>query len=238
LQNAAMFRALPRGGLRMSPMKMDEGKRTLFTAQIRDSGEIEGHAGLSSNVGFEPDAAHPGQERRIDVVPYSPKMCFSLKSDDPKKAKIEPQPGEGRTIELPARVCMTADAGMSAIKYDPSWWVTPLSGNDLNLYLDIEHYVGSQKQNFPQEPRPLVIDVIPKPGFWDKLDAFLERATGTANLATGLAKAIGALITAILGWGIWTLFKRRRSARARAKDQKPDKSRKVASLRARLRKLS
>lgn len=211
LQNAAMFRALPRGGLQLSPLKMDEGKRTLFSATIRDSGEIEGRAGLSSNVGFEPDAAHPGQEHRITVVPYSPKMCFGLRASDPTKVKIEPQPGEGRTIEPPVRICMTQAEGMEAIKYDPSWWVTPLNGNDLQLYLNIEHYVGSQKRNFPQEPWPIVVDVIPKPGLWARFDAFLEHATGTANLAANLAKAIGALISAIAAWGIWGWFKRRRA---------------------------
>lgn len=212
LQNAAMFRALPRGGLLLSPLKMDEGKRSVFTAQIRDSGEIEGRPGLPSDVGFEPDPARPGQERRITVAPYSPEMCFVLKADDPDKAKIEPRPGDGRTVKPPARVCMKAADGMGAIKYDPSWWVTPLSGDDLNLSLNIEHFDDrGMVRDFPQEPRPIVIDVNPEPGWWDRIDAFLERATGTANLATGLAKAIGALIAAITAWGIWSWLKSWRS---------------------------
>ena len=80
----------------------------------------------------------------------------------------------------------------------------PLSGDDLELHLTIEHYVGREKRNYPQEPWPIVVDVIPKPGFWERLDAFLEHATGTANLATGLAKALGALFAAIAGWAVWS----------------------------------
>lgn len=212
LQNAAKFRALPRGGLLLSPLKMKKGKRSLFTATIRDSGEIEGRPGRPSDFGIESVPGRPGQEREITVAPYSPEMCFVLKSDDPTKAVIEPRPGDRRTVKLPSRVCMKAADGMGAIKYDPSWWVTPLSSGKLNLSLDIEHFDDrGRMQNFPQEPRPIEIEVM---GWWDELDAFLERATGTANLATALAKAIGALFTAIAAWGIWKLFKRRRSGDA------------------------
>jgi hypothetical protein len=212
LQNAALFRALPRGGLQLSPLKMKKGKRSLFTALIRDSGEIEGREGLPSDVGFEPVPARPGQQRRITVAPYSPEMCFVLKADDPSQARIEPRTGERRTVKPPARVCMKAAHGMGSIKYDPSWWVTPLGAGKLNLSLDIEHFDDrGRMQNFPQEPRPIEIEVM---GWWDELDGFLERATGTANLATNLAKAIGALIAAISAWGIWRLFKRRRSGGA------------------------
>jgi hypothetical protein len=214
LQNAAMFRALPRGGLQLSPLKMDEGKRTLFTALIRDSGEIEGQAGLSTNIGFEPNAEHSGQMHRITVVPYSPKMCFDLRADDPSKVRIEPQPGERRTIEQQTRICMTEADEMGAVKYDPSWWVTPLNGDDIKLYLTIEHYVGAVKRDFPQEPWPIVVDVIPKPTWWDRINAFFKHGKEAADNATAFAKALGALFTTVAAWGIWSLFKKWKTARS------------------------
>jgi hypothetical protein len=213
LQKTSAFRALPRGGLTLGPNVMHEKVRTLFTAQIRDSGAVEGRAGLPTSVGFEPDPERPGEERRIEVVPFSLEMCFVLTPDDPALASVEAQPGEGRKVGPPNRVCMTANDGIGASKFDPSWWVTPLTGQDFGLKLDLEHYVGAMKQTYPQEPRPIPIDVIPAKTAWEKLDAWLAQATGTANLATKLATAIGALIAAVMAWKIWATTKRRRGGR-------------------------
>ena len=213
LQRTSAFRALPRGGLTLGPIIMHENVRTLFTAQIRDSGAIEGRAGQPTSVGYEADPDRPGEERRIEVVPFSLDMCFRLTPDDPALAKVEAQPGEGRKIGPPNRVCMTANDGIGASKFDPSWWVTPLTGQDFGLKLDLEHFVGAMKQTYPQEPRPIPIDVIPAKTAWEKFDAWLAKATGTANLATKLATAIGALIAAVMAWKIWAVSKRRRGRR-------------------------
>jgi hypothetical protein len=103
--------------------------------------------------------------------------------------------------------------GGSEIKFDPSWWVTPKTGEDLKLYLDTEHFVGAEHQIFHHMPRPLIIEVIPKPSIWERLNAFFIHAKETVENATGLAKALGTLFSAILAWGIWDVIRKWRAAR-------------------------
>jgi hypothetical protein len=208
-----VFRSLPRGRLDPHPATLKEGVRTLFTAFVRDPGELEGRAGLPTDVAFEPAPAAPGGQRRVTVIPYSERMCFRLSVEDPKMARIEPVQRPGATIEQ-GRVCMNIARGGGGIKFDPRWWVTPLIGDDLRLYLDAEHFVGNQRRSFPNEPRPLVIKVIPKPGLWERIDTAIRRMTATVNLAVGLAQALALLFTTIAGWALWSWLKGRRAAAA------------------------
>jgi len=210
MRSLRLFRALARARLDPQPLTMNEGVRTRFTARLRDSGMVQGVPGARTDLGIERDSSAPGGQRTVEVIPYSEHMCFRLTAEDPNKARIEPVPAQGASI-VGDKLCMDMNEGGAEIKYEPSWFVTPLSGNDLNLLLDAEYDVEGVKRLFQFQPRPIKVDVIPKPGFWDRLDAFLERATGTANLATGLAKAIGTLIAVVAAWGIWGWFKRKRS---------------------------
>ena len=197
-----VFRSLPRGRLDPTPLKMNEGKRTLFTLYIRDSGAVQGLAAQRTDIGTETDPANPGTTRRVTVIPYTSRMCFTLAAKD-SKARIEPEQRPNVRIEQ-GRVCMNVAQGGGSIKYDPRWWVTPLSGDKLRLYLEAEHIVGGERRPFPTEPQPILISVIPKPGAWDKLDSNIRRATGTVNLAIGLADALKTLFAIIAAWGIWS----------------------------------
>ena len=197
-----VFRSLPRGRLDPTPMEMKEGARTLFTVFIRDSGGVRGLPGEGTDVGVESDRATPGTQRRVTVIPYSSRMCFSLTAKD-SKVRIEPEQHRNARIEQ-GRVCMSVVQGGGGIKYDPRWWVTPLSGEKLRLYLEAEHFVGNERRPFPTEPQPIVVAVVPKPGAWDKLDSAIRRATGTVNLAIGLADALKSLFAIVAAWGIWS----------------------------------
>jgi hypothetical protein len=211
MQSNRLFRSLARAKLEPQPTKMNEGVRTRFTARLRDNGSIRGLSGVATNEGVEEDATAPERPRLQTLIPYSRHMCFGLTSEDPDKAKIEPIAGQGAVIDG-GKLCMDVNV-TGAIKYEPSWWVTPLARENLRLLLDADYDVQGNKQVFHFQPRPIIVEVVPKPGWWDRIDKFLERATGTANLATALAKAIGALFAAIAGWGIWAWWKRSRSKR-------------------------
>ena len=205
-----LFRSLARAKLDPQPTTMKEGVRTRFTARLRDSGTIRGLSGVATNEGSEGEAAGPGQTRLQTLIPYAQRMCFGLTSEDPAKATIEVIADAGAVVEQ-GKLCMDMNAAGDT-KYEPSWWVTPTSGDDLRLLLDAEYVVRGAKHVFRFQPRPIVVDVTPAPGLWDQVDAFVRRATGTVNLAVGLAQALGALFAAIAGWALWTWFKRKQPA--------------------------
>lgn len=206
------LRSLARARLDPQPLTMNEGVRIKFTARLRDSGRIMGVAGGQTDQGVERDSSAPGGHRTVAAIPYSEHMCFILSADDPDNVKIEPAPPKGATLDGDKQ-CMDVAEGGAEIKYEPSWFVTPQSGDDLKLLLNTEYEVERVKLNLHFQPRPILVDVIPKPSIWDWIDAFLKRATVTTKLAIGLATAIGALFTAIAGWKIWGWIKRRRSGR-------------------------
>lgn len=204
------FRALPRGRLDPQPLTMQEDVRTTFIARIVYDGDRTGGGRPGVPIG-ETRPSATGGSGQSTIVPFSGQMCFSL-SADPADFLI-------RQIGEP---CPQISEGGSRVKYDPQWEVTPLRAGTLELKLKTELFVGEEKKEFRHEPYPLKIEVKPKASPWDRIDAMLARATGTVNLATKLAVALGALFTAVAGWAIWTLFKKRRKRRKKAAADPPD----------------
>jgi hypothetical protein len=197
------FRALPRGRLDPQPLKMREDVKTTFIARILyDERSGGGRAGVP--IG-EAGAQAGGTGGTATVIPYSGQMCFSLTAD----------PADFLIHQIGER-CPEINEGGGRVKYDPQWEVTPLRAGKLELKLATELYVNKEKKEYRHEPYPLLIDVAPKPSLWDRIDATIKRATGTVNLAVGLAEALGALFAAIGAWGIWTLLKKRRRKEAAA----------------------
>ncbi len=203
-----VLRSLPRGRLEPKPLQMKEGVRTRFTAFIVDRGHMQGLPGVPTDIGIQRDPASPGVQKQVSLIPISARMCFRLTADDATKVQIDPVSQPDVVVER-GRICMDVAEGGGGLKFDPSWDVTPKTGDDLRLYLDTDHIVGSESRNFPHEPRPLIIDVIPKPSLWDRIDAFFKRAKETVDLATGLALAIGAFFAAIAGWAVWSWFRKK-----------------------------
>jgi hypothetical protein len=199
------FRALKRGRLDPQPLKMQEGVKTTFVARIIDTGDPTGGGRPGAPIGPAGPAGSGGRDAVI-MMPISGQICFSLTAD-PKDFLIR-QIGER---------CPKISESGSPVKYDPQWEVTPLRAGTLDLKLRTELYVNDVRRDYPHQPYPLKIEVAAKPGLWDRIDATLARATGTVNLATKLATAIGALFTAVAAWGIWALFKKRRRKRRSAK---------------------
>lgn len=199
------FRALKRGRLDPQPLKMQEGVKTLFVARIVDTGDPTGGGRPGAPIGPAGPAGSGGGDAVI-MMPISGQICFSLTAD-PKDFLIR-QIGE--------RCPKINDSG-SPVKYDPQWEVTPLRAGTLDLRLRTELYVNKERRDYPHQPYPLRIEVAGKPGLWDRIDATLARATGTVNLATKLATALGALFTAVAAWRIWAFFKKRRRKRRSGK---------------------
>jgi hypothetical protein len=198
------FRALPRGRLDPQPLAMQEGVKTTFIARIVYEGDRTGGGRPGVPIG-ETRPAGTGGSSQSTVVPFSGQMCFTLSAD-----------AKDFLIRQITEHCPEISEGSSRVKYDPQWEVTPLRSGKLELKLKTELFVADEKKEFRHEPYPLIIDVAPKPSLWDKLDATIKRATGTTNLAVDLVKAIGALITAIAGLGIWAWFRKRRRKRREA----------------------
>lgn len=198
------FRALPRGRLDPQPLKMREDVKTTFIARIIYEGDRTGggRPGVAIGETRPPGTGGSGQST---VVPFSGRMCFTLSAD--AKDFLIRQIGEP---------CPEINEAGSRVKYDPQWEVTPLRAGKLELKLKTELYVNDEKKEFRHEPYPLIIDVAPKPSLWDKLDSTIKRATGTVNLAVGLVEAIGALIAAVAGLGIWAWFRKRKRKRRKA----------------------
>jgi hypothetical protein len=204
------FRALPRGRLDPQPLTMQEGVRTTFIARIIYEGDRTGGGRPGVPIG-ETRPSGTGGSSQSTVVPFSGKMCFSLSAD-----------AADFLIRQLGELCPEISEGGSRVKYDPQWEVTPLRAGTLELKLKTELFVGSEKKEFRHEPYPLRIEVKPKALLWDRIDAMLARATGTINLATKLATALGALFTAVAAWGIWTWFKKRKKRRRKAAADRPE----------------
>jgi hypothetical protein len=204
------FRALRRGRLDPQPRTMREDERTRFTAFIFEEGDPRQGGGPGRPIG---GAAGDGKSAGGEIViPFSRRMCFGLTADA-KDFHIEP-------VGDP---CMNILAGGGRVRFNPQWDVTPLRAGTLELRLVTELFVNAEKREFRHEPYPLLIEVTPKPSLWDRIDNAIKRATGTVNLAVGLAEAIGTLFTVIAGWAIWSYFKRRRRS---GKPAAPKKGRK------------
>jgi hypothetical protein len=214
------YRSLPVGSLDPQPRKMVEGHRTLFTAFIRDRNAAAAEARAGGLAG--PSAA--GNTAGAPI-PYADRMCFLLKAE-PRDFRIEPDLSNpaprGFSVDRYGEMCMDVSTAGGADKYQPSWWVTPLRAGDhlspgadakmgeLQLMLSTKVIIGGQVYPRNFVPYPIPISIVAEPTGLERVNAFLSALTETAVNAGNLAKAISALITAVLGWGVWSLFKARR----------------------------
>lgn len=195
------FRALPRGRLDPQPRIMEEEVRTLFTAFIIQDGDPRRGGGPGRPIGGSGEGKTAGGSSEI-AIPYSRRMCFGLTADA-KDFLIEPV----------GKPCMDILAGGGRVKFNPQWNVTPLRAGRLELRLVTDLFVNNEKREFRHEPYPLPIDVKPKLSLWDKIDNWIRRATGTVNLAIGLADALKTLFAIVAGWAIWSWFRKRKKRR-------------------------
>lgn len=224
LNAAWQYRRLPYGELDPQPRIMTEGEATLFTAFIRDVREArEEEAQARENGGGSAQSRGAG----TTLLRYAKRMCFLLTAR-PQDFEIKPEPPEplppGFAIEPDGAMCFDVNVAAGAERYQPAWWVTPLRSGDLKpagdgrrLGLLFLTKVVIDGRAYPRKYReyPLYVDINPRSS---KVVLRFREWTTLFTEATALAKAIGALIAAIMGWGIWKLFQglRRRREGKRA----------------------
>lgn len=202
------YRALNRGRLDPGPLTMAQGERRLFTAKVRYDETIRGRLGAQIGEEGGGGSGVTPQTPAGTIIPYTREMCFTLKAEQE----------DAFIIERVTPECVKAQPG-GRVLFDPQWWVTPRHSGRLGLVLVTELVINGRKRDYPHDPTPLIVEVSPAPDWLARLDQTLDRLTKTVNRATGLAKAIGALIAAVSAWGIWAFFRRRSRRRGARADQ-------------------
>lgn len=179
IRNQAIGRAEP------NTLAMTQGKTVTWSVKINRTdarvtpGEKKVRLETTPITGEATSAPLPG------AITFTRNTCFEL----------EYNPSEFRVEE--DRDCPQYRRG--AIPYIAEWNVTPLKDGVRELTVAAIHLRGERELTPETVPTsPFKIEVRSKVADWtDKID-----------LWTQLAIAIGGLITAVMGWGIWKLFKR------------------------------
>lgn len=206
------LRSLDRAVVKPTPLKMTQFVTTTFTAPVMLVRDQKSVSAAGHEIGTWPDNSDPtsahGEGQTLSppantpiIVPISREMCFTL---------------SGATFEITPQGEMCHKVSHGAVKYNPSWQVTPQKPGNQPLELQIRVKMAGRSTLFPHSPSPFQIDVAPAPTMWDRIDASLKRLTGTVGIATELVVGLGALITAVAGLGIWKWIKRRRRPRKQA----------------------